>query len=165
MLERLLKPEYRAHVVPMKKFKGDEVAPVLKRRGAFVLELKGNDVELEVESFLAGTWGRYTYVLKLSDGRMLARADRPVLKEVKGTKRYLARDEKGLERLILSELSTRAKLRILAPRWILWTAVGLSAFQWLRENFLVSFLLTAFGFVLDDVLKFLDCILLSYCRA
>ena len=165
MLERLLKPEYRAYVVPMKKFRRNEVVPVLKRREAFVLELKGEDVESEVESFLAGTWGRYTYILKLSDGKMLARADRPVVKEVKGTERYLARNEKGLERLVLSELSTRAKLRILAPRWILWTAVGLAAFQWLRENFLASFFLTVLGFVLDDVLKFLDCLILCYCRA
>ncbi len=165
MLERLLKPEYRAYVVLMKKFRKNEVVPVLKRRGAFVLELKGENVELEVESFLTGTWGKYTYILKLSDGKILARADKPVVKEVKGTERYLARDEKGLERLVLSELSTHAKLRILAPRWILWTTIGLIAFTWLRKNFLASFLLTAFGFVLDDVLKFLDCLLLGYCRA
>ena len=167
IVERLLNPRFRVMVLDLKKFKPGEVLEYLRRSGVHTWKPHGGlDLELEVESFIASTYGEYVYVLRFKGETYLGRSMEKVLKKEWGSpKTYLVRNEAGLKRLLLQELSLKAKVSLLLPQWVLWSVVGFYAVSWVRENVLVSFLLTAFGFLLNDIIKTVDYLVLGYCNA
>ena len=167
IVEKLLSPAYTVTVLDLRKFEPKDVLEGFRRRDFHIWNPHGGlDLELEVESFIASTYGKYVYVLRFKSETYLARGEEKVLrKEWKEPKTYLVRHEAGLRRLLLQELSLKAKLSLLLPQWVLWSVVGVYALSWLKENVLVSFLLTAFGFVLNDVVRVLDYLVLGYCNA
>ncbi|ASJ07188.1 hypothetical protein [Thermococcus pacificus] len=167
IVEKLLSPAYTVTVLNLKKFEPKDLLEGFKRRGFHIWKsLSGLDIELEIESFIASTYGKYVYVLKFKEETYLARGKEKVLrKEWKGPKTYLVRHVAGLKRLLLQELSLKAKLSLLLPQWILWSMVGVYALSWLKEDVLMSFLLTIFGFALNDIVKAVDYLILGYCNA
>ncbi len=167
IVERLLSPSYTVTVLNLKKFEPKDVLEGFRGRGFHLWKPHaGLDLELEVESFIASTYGKHVYVLRFEGETYLARGEEKVLrKEWKGPKVYLVRHEAGLKRLLLQELSLKAKVSLLLPQWILWSVVGFYALSWVKENFLVSFLLTVFGFLLNDIVRVVDYLVLGYCNA
>ncbi len=167
IVEKLLSPAYTVTVLNLKKFEPKDVLEGFRRRGFHIWKSQGGlDIELEIESFIASTYGKYVYVLRFKEETYLARGEEKVLrKEWKEPKTYLVRHEAGLKRLLLQELSLKAKLSLLLPQWILWGVVGFYALSWVKENVLVSFLLTVFGFVLNDIVRIFDYLVLGYCNA
>ena len=167
LAERLLRPGYRVMVFGMKKFEPGKVIEGFRRRGAHVKEIRKEfGPELEVDSFLSTTYGKYVYVLHFADVTYLARSMERIIEESWGSPgSYLVRNESGLRRFLLRELSLKSKLLLDVPSVIIWMAISLGIINRIEKNPIGSFLLVFLGIFFSDAAKFLEYLLLGYCRA
>ncbi len=165
ILTKLLDPKFRVTVVKPRKSKPEDIVEALRVRGAHVHRFeKETDPELVIDAFMASSYGEYVYVLKFKGQTYLARGPKKLIKKSSApTHSYIARDERGLEKLLLRELSLKSRLRVDLPTLLLWMAIGVLILQWLRQNFIASFILTLFGFLISDLLNLVNYIVLGYC--
>ena len=168
IIERLLSPSYRIRIFNMNRFKPEDVLDVFRKAGAYVSEFqKSIDIELAIESFIASSYGTHVYVLKFPKGKLfLARHTRWIFERnwPKPTE-YLARDENGLKRLLLREISKKSMILLEAPSVIVWGAVWWLIWSYFREYPLGTFLLFFFGFFLNGLAKTFEYFVLGYCKA
>ncbi|ASJ09237.1 hypothetical protein A3L11_08355 [Thermococcus siculi] len=167
IVERLLHPPYTVLVMDLKKFERDKIIEGFRRRGAHVWKFSGDlDPELEVESFIASTYGGYVYVLRFKGETYLARAEERIRGKDWGEPgSYFVRDENGLKRFLLRELSLKSKLLLDIPSALIWMAIGLGIMSRIEENPVGSFLLIFLGFFFNDIAKVLEYLILGYCKA
>jgi len=165
-IERILSPSYHVAVLELQKFEPDEIVESFKRRGAHITLLsKELDPELEIESFMSSSYGGYVYLLKFKEKTFLARHKEPVdEKDWKSPKKFIARDENGLKRLILSRISWKERLLLELPPFIIWASVIFEIMKRVWDNPLISFAWIFVGFVLNEVAKLLEYLLLGYCE-
>ncbi|ASJ14008.1 hypothetical protein [Thermococcus radiotolerans] len=168
IVERLLKPSYRIRVLELRKFEPNEVVKGLRGKGIYVFELTRDlDAELAVESFLASSYGGYVYIIDFGEGRkFLARSTEPIKEDSWPTpKRFMARDENGLKRFIVSRTSLRERLLTELPPLVIWGAVFLGIInRAFRDNPGGSLFLVFFGFILNDLAKLVEYALIGYCE-
>ncbi|NJE10360.1 hypothetical protein [Thermococcus sp. MAR1] len=168
IVKRILRPAYRIRVLEFAKSTPKDILPHFKRKGAYVVEFSSDiDPELHVESFLASSYGEYVYLLKFKDGKMfLARHTSWVSKEEwPSPKRFMARDENGLKRFLVSRTSLRERFLTELPPLVIWGAVFLGIInRAFRDNPSGSLFLLFFGFILNDLAKLLEYALIGYCE-
>ncbi|WP_258084359.1 hypothetical protein [Thermococcus thermotolerans] len=167
IVERLLKPSYRIRILNMNKFKPEDVVEALRRKGAHVSEFQRDiDIELAIESFIASSYGPYVYVLKFPKGKLfLARHTNRISEDNwPNATKYMARDENGLKRFLLREVSRKSMIIIEAPPVIIWAAVWWLVWSYFEEYPLGTFLLFFLGFLLNDLAKAFEYFVLGYCR-
>ncbi len=167
IVERLLSPSHRIRILDMNKFKPEDVVEVLRRKGAHVSEFqKDIDVELAIESFIASSYGPYVYVLKFPKGKLFLARHTVWVSEKNWPKptKYIARDENGLKRLLLREISKKSMILTEIPSIIIWGAVWWLVWSYFEEYPLGTFLLFFLGFLLNDLAKAFEYFVLGYCR-
>ncbi|KUH33884.1 hypothetical protein APY94_03905 [Thermococcus celericrescens] len=167
IIGRFLSPSYHIRVLKLDKFKPEEIVNGFRRRGAHVSEFPRDiDIELAIESFMASSYGDYVYVLKFPKGRLFLARHTKRLHEKKwpNSGRYIARDENGLKRFLLREVSRKSMVIIEVPRIIIWGAVWWLVWNYFERYPLGTFLLFFVGFFLDDLSKVLEYFVLGHCR-
>lgn len=167
MFERFLNPRYHIRILKLSDFEPEKIVAIFRRKGAHVHELgESIDVELAIESFIASSYGDYVYVVKLPKGRTFLAGHTKKLYETKWPEagRYIARDESGLKRFLLREVSRKSMILIEVSRIAIWGAVWWVIWSHFKEYTFGAFLLLFLGFVLDELSKVLEYLILGYCR-
>lgn len=166
VVERILHPSYHVAVLELHKFEPDKIVEAFKRRGAHITLLSNElDPELEIESFMSSSYGGYVYLLKFREKTFLARHGKPLEgKDWKSPKKFIARDENGLKRLILSRISWKERLLLELPPFVIWAFVIFEIMKMVGDNPIVSFAWLVIGFVLNEVAKLFEYLLLGYCE-
>ncbi|NJE04558.1 hypothetical protein E3E36_00010 [Thermococcus sp. M36] len=166
IVEKILRPAYTILVADLKKFEPGDILEGFGRRGAHVWKLQGElDLELEVESFISTTYGEYVYVLRFKGTTYLARSTEKITGKDWNPNSYLARDENGLKRFLLRELSLKSKLLLEIPSAAIWIAISFGIINRIKENPIGSFLLIFLGLFFNDIAKALEYLILGYCKA
>ncbi|AEH23821.1 hypothetical protein [Pyrococcus yayanosii] len=110
MIERLIKPAF-VLIEAETEMERREIEKELRRKGFHIAELFGEGYELEslVESFIEMTSGKFVYLIKARDGKVLARGSEAGVRSLKIEKEYIVRSEKALVNLILMKESRNKK--------------------------------------------------------
>ncbi|NJE02990.1 hypothetical protein [Thermococcus sp. MV11] len=163
--ERLLDPCCRVKVLDLSKFERERIIEGFRRKGFHVSELSEDvDRELAVESFLASSYGENVYVLKFGRKTYVARGEkRAVGRGWQSGNLYLIRDENGLKRFLLREISLGFRLQVELPAIAIWLGIGIGVAKMFGDNPLASFLLLFLGFPLEGVVKLIQYFVLDYC--
>ncbi len=166
-LDRLLSPSYRIRVFKFRNLGPEDVMESFQKRGGRISEVpEGMDLELAIESLLASHYGNYVYVLKFKDKKAFIST---LQEEITGKRwpspdRFIARDEDGLKRFLLRELSRKSLLFMEVPTMIIWGAVWWLIWKYFESYPLGSILLFFIGFLLNDFAKVFEYFVLGYCR-
>ena len=166
-LDRLLSPSYRIRVFKFRNLGSEDVMENFQKRGGRISEVpEGMDLELAIESLLASYYGNYVYVLKFKDKKAFIST---LPGEITGKRwpspdRFIARDEDGLKRFLLRELSRKSLLFMEVPTMIIWGAVWWLIWKYFESYPLGSILLFFIGFLLNDFAKVFEYFVLGYCR-
>ncbi|NJE61372.1 hypothetical protein [Thermococcus sp. 21S7] len=166
LVGKLLNPSYRVRVIKAHQLDEGKVLDGFRRAGFHVSEVgKDLDPELSVESFLSSSYGNWIYVIRLKRGRVfLARGEGKVPGLKSSDSDYLVRDDNGLKRLLIREVSKKAMLLIEVPRVVVWGLVWWLIWKYFEEYPLGTFLLFFLGFVLNDLASAVEYFVIGYCR-
>jgi len=169
VLSRLLNPSYHIRVFNFRRLKPEEVVESLRRRGLSPIEIQRDsnlDIELMIESILASTYGSYIYVLKFEGGRMFVSAFPREIRRKGWPKpqRFIARDEIGLKRFLLRELSRKSLFFMEIPAMAIWVAICWLIWEYFERYPLGSILFLFIGFILNDLAEIFEYFMLGYCK-
>ena len=169
LLSRLLNPSYHIRVFKFNNLKVEEVIESFRKKGARPYEVQKEsdlDLELTIESLLASNYGSYIYLLKFKGDRTFISAFPKEIKERHWPKptNFIARDENGLKRFLLRELSRKSLFFIEVPTMLIWTVVWLLIWQYFESYPLGSILLFFLGFILNDFAQIFEYFVLGYCK-
>lgn len=165
LVEKLFKNGKTVFKVNFKKDSTPEerVLEVFKAKGFKVRRLfKEIPIEGQVEEFLQTTHGDYVYLLCFPENRYLTRGGVEIKPRKTPFEKFLARNDAGLKRLLLSILSRKKMLLYEAPIAAGWLLIGLGFIKMLGTNFLPSLIFYALGFALNEAADLIRYYTLGY---
>ena len=165
-LERVIRPRYRGLVFKFKNGDPEGVLRVLKEWGFSFYELT-SPPGFDVESTTPSSVKPYVYLFLFRGGdAFFAMGDRGLKrKEWPDPKKYLIKDERGIENLLLKELSPKSMVSSKLLYIAFWILVWMALFVESRGNFLLSTLISLLGLPLNYLESFLHCHIFGYCGA
>ncbi len=130
VFKRFLNPIYLFYSLKLTEGDTELALQSFKNRGARVHRIEGTmEPELEIESFLASSFGKYVYLIRIGKGiRYLAMGEENIMERKWRPQSYLVRDENGLKRLIVKEISPFRTLPWKTLYLVLW--IGLWFLLW-----------------------------------
>ncbi|ASJ02802.1 hypothetical protein A3L09_05805 [Thermococcus profundus] len=165
-LERVTRPRYKGLVFKFKDEKPEEVLRVLNEWGFSFHNLSvALSADFDVESLVLPSEKPYIYLLLFKGGEaFLAMGDRGMKRRGwPEPKKYLIKNERGVENLIRKELSPKS---IIPPRLIyitFWLLVWVALLIISRGNFFLSTLISLIGLPLSYFESFLHYHIFGYC--